>query len=82
MPRKTIAQIKANMRSKLTKKSKPICCICDKSCECDFGNNPAPLAQEGRCCNECNKKVIEARIKQFRIFKTLSYKSLQNYNRL
>lgn len=63
MPRKTLAQIKENMRSKLPKKSNPICCLCNKSCECIFGNNPAPLAREGRCCNECNQKVIEARIK-------------------
>jgi hypothetical protein len=29
----------------------------------DFGNNPIPLSLEGRCCNECNSKmVVPARI--------------------
>lgn len=29
----------------------------------DMGNNPEPLSDEGRCCDECkNKKVIPARI--------------------
>jgi hypothetical protein len=36
-------------------------------CECEFeghGNNPEPLASydSGRCCDDCNKKVISARI--------------------
>ena len=77
MPRKTLAQIKENMRSKLPKKSNPICCLCDKSCECIFGNNPAPLATTGRCCNECNQKVIEARIKKLSNYVPISYKVLQ-----
>ena len=38
-------------------------------CECEFeghGNNPEPLApfSYGVCCDDCNKKVIEARISQ------------------
>jgi hypothetical protein len=38
-------------------------------CECEFeghGNNPEPLARfkDGVCCDDCNKKVIEARLKQ------------------
>ena len=28
----------------------------------DFGNNPYPISDEGRCCDKCNDKVIEARI--------------------
>ena len=36
------------------------CCMCGKGCE-GFGNNPAPLKTEGRCCDECNTKVAMAR---------------------
>lgn len=28
-----------------------------------YGNNPAPLAKKGECCNECNKEVILARLR-------------------
>lgn len=38
------------------------CCICGKEYE-GWGNNAWPLA-EGECCDECNKKVIEARIEE------------------
>lgn len=27
------------------------------------GNNPAPLAESGVCCDECNAKVVETRMK-------------------
>lgn len=37
------------------------CCICGKEFE-GYGNNPWPLKEEGRCCDECNRFVIEARI--------------------
>jgi hypothetical protein len=41
----------------------PTCCLCDQKCECPYGNNPAPVAEEGVCCDECNRtKVIPARI--------------------
>jgi hypothetical protein len=43
-------------------KNKFVCCICGKECE-GYGNNPYPLKNEGRCCDECNKKVIEERLK-------------------
>ena len=42
---------------------KHICCICGCHFE-GFGNNPAPLSEEGRCCDKCNDKVIIARIAQ------------------
>ena len=33
-----------------------------------YGNNPQPLAKEGRCCNTCNRvKVIPARMHQLGI---------------
>ena len=38
------------------------CAICGKEIV-GYGNNPYPLAEEGQCCDECNVKVIEARIK-------------------
>lgn len=40
---------------------KNICCICGKTFE-GYGNNPAPVKNGGRCCNECNSIVIYARI--------------------
>lgn len=48
-------------------KEKHICCIC--GCEFEgYGNNPYPLVndEEARCCDECNWKVIEARINQIK----------------
>ena len=28
----------------------------------EYGNNPAPLHNEGVCCNDCNQEVVMARI--------------------
>lgn len=41
------------------------CCLCGKTIR-GFGNNPYPLdKREGvRCCDECNNKVIIARVYQ------------------
>ena len=45
---------------------KETCVLCGKHIE-GYGNNPAPLADEGKCCDECNKtKVIPARMKTLR----------------
>lgn len=42
------------------------CCLCGGSRE-GFGNNPQPVVEEGRCCDECNReRVIPARIEEFR----------------
>jgi hypothetical protein len=51
-----------------SKKYKPYkCCLCKKQ-KYGFGNNPAPLKEEGRCCDECNAyQVVPARVKE--IFK-------------
>lgn len=38
-----------------------ICCICGKECE-GYGNNPSPLKDNGRCCDECNELVIKTRL--------------------
>lgn len=42
------------------------CVLCGKHID-GHGNNPAPLADEGKCCDECNStKVIPARMKALR----------------
>lgn len=33
------------------------CCICGKTFE-GFGNNPAPIKNEGTCCSHCNDLVV------------------------
>ena len=38
-------------------------CILCKKIFIGYGNNASPLA-EGLCCEECNIKVIKARLKQ------------------
>ncbi len=39
-----------------------ICCICGEESE-GYGNNPAPIKKEGKCCDACNAKfVIPARL--------------------
>jgi len=42
--------------------NRPTCCFCKKKVECPYGNNPAPLANRGKCCGECNQVVIFVRI--------------------
>lgn len=35
------------------------CCICDKPFEKpDFGCNPFPIADKGRCCNWCDSVLV------------------------
>ena len=36
------------------------CCLCNASCN-GYGNDSEPLS-EGRCCDECNVKVITKRL--------------------
>ena len=43
------------------KKEKIICCICGKEFD-GYGHNPYPIKKDGKCCDECNKKVIEERL--------------------
>ena len=40
------------------------CCICGKSFK-GYGHNPHPIKDDGVCCDECNVKVIEARVKEY-----------------
>ena len=45
------------------------CVLCGKEIE-GYGNNPAPLADEGKCCDSCNsKRVIPARLKAMKVNK-------------
>lgn len=38
------------------------CCICGESFE-GYGNNPEPIKQDGRCCDNCNMmEVVPARL--------------------
>lgn len=39
------------------------CCLCSGMYEM-YGNNPEPLAEEGRCCNKCNVDVIKLRVEE------------------
>ena len=36
---------------------KKICCICGKKYT-GFGNNAYPVDNEGRCCDECNVRIV------------------------
>ena len=38
-----------------------LCVLCGQNYG-EYGNNPAPLSDHGRCCNSCNNDVIQARI--------------------
>ncbi len=38
-----------------TKKFK--CCICGKEVA-EYGNDPYPIKEDGRCCNYCNWTVV------------------------
>lgn len=33
------------------------CILCERDYE-GYGNNPAPLAQTGRCCDHCNTTLV------------------------
>ena len=47
-------------RNNMEKNTVKICSICGKP-YMGYGNNAAPI-NDGRCCDECNEKVIMARI--------------------
>ena len=34
-----------------------VCCIC-KETSYDYGNNPSPITEDGRCCDECNSLFV------------------------
>lgn len=39
------------------------CCLCGRS-QRGYGNNAEPLNSDGRCCDKCNEKVVQARMNQ------------------
>ena len=45
----------------MSKEEEQVCCICGKKIS-GKENHPWSLKKEGRCCDECNKEVIEAKI--------------------
>lgn len=56
-----IAKSLEEINEKMFKK----CCLCGKEFV-GYGNNPSPLSDNGVCCDECNVKVIAARIKEIK----------------
>jgi len=42
---------------------KTICVICGKQI-IGYGNSPWPLADSGRCCDNCNSRVVTARFER------------------
>ena len=50
--------------NKQDKKRKYKCCICNNWVK-GYGNNPLPIKEKGKCCDECNKEVITERFKRF-----------------
>ena len=34
-----------------------VCCICGKVFE-GYGNDPWPVQEEGKCCDDCNMEVV------------------------
>ena len=42
---------------------KTVCVICSKTFQ-GIGHNPAPIKFSGRCCNDCNDKVIYSRLEK------------------
>jgi len=34
------------------------CVICEKTIKEQYGNNPAPVVNKGKCCDSCNTKVV------------------------
>lgn len=39
------------------------CVLCGRTFD-GWGNDPYPLASHGECCDECNSKVVEARLRR------------------
>ena len=41
-----------------------LCVCCGSKWDCDFGHNPAPACDYGRCCDDCNQTVISIRFRE------------------
>ena len=57
-------QVKKQVKKQAKKQAKPVakCVLCGAEIK-GTGHNPNPLATEGACCDECNVKVLEERMK-------------------
>jgi len=56
---KSVNKIFSQVKTTVEKANKELCCICGKRIE-GFGNNAQPIA-DGRCCDDCNRAVINAK---------------------
>ena len=72
-PQKQMEGQVAKCRVFVPKPKNPTCCLCSKTCENEWGNNPAPLATTGVCCDDCNQKVILVRMGMLKINKDGEY---------
>lgn len=52
-----VKQLKRNMNTEDSNDKWFTCCFCGKLCK-GYGNNPAPLKDEGRCCDDCNASIV------------------------
>jgi len=41
-----------------------LCVCCGSKWDCDFGHNPAPACDYGRCCDDCNQTIIRIRFRE------------------
>lgn len=62
--KKTTKTTKTAKKAATKKQAKPVvkCVLCGAEIK-GTGHNPNPLATEGVCCDECNAKVLEERMK-------------------
>jgi hypothetical protein len=52
-----------------------LCVCCGSKWDCDFGHNPAPVCDYGRCCDECNQQVIHIRFREAGLGMNLEFHS-------
>ena len=61
-PRLTITNEHVPLEEVIVVTGNPICVLCSKECENQYGNNPHPLSDTGKCCDGCNENVLTARL--------------------
>jgi hypothetical protein len=61
---KRVRRTEEQMNAYLDEKhpDRPVCCFCGNRCDCPYGNSPAPIANRGRCCGNCNQVVLFVRM--------------------
>lgn len=56
--------IMTKIKKTLKEASKKLCCLCGAEIE-GYGNNPYPLeSSDKKCCDDCNNKVVQARMEK------------------